>query len=209
MVLASHCILTYYGFWLPNEQRGSWSDFVRSWELLLSAGKATKIDSRRSVAHKKYDLRRRRETIQSLKYDPVKITGLQARAIARGFARAIGEAGYQIPACSILPRHTHLVVLRHERPVEQIIGHLKARATQQLRLEVLHPFEQFRDAAERIPSIWTHRAWKVFLDSNADIVRSIDYVRENPLKENKPTQVWPFLVSWPMQLKHTPRKRGR
>ena len=32
-VLAYHLILTAYGFWLPNDPRGSWSDFVRAWEL--------------------------------------------------------------------------------------------------------------------------------------------------------------------------------
>jgi len=43
MVLASHCTFTAYGFRLPNDPRGSWSDFVRAWDLLLS-GKATKTD---------------------------------------------------------------------------------------------------------------------------------------------------------------------
>ena len=33
MVRAYHAIFTTYGFWLPNDPRGSWSDFVRSWEL--------------------------------------------------------------------------------------------------------------------------------------------------------------------------------
>jgi hypothetical protein len=30
-----------YGFWLPNDPRDSWSDFVGSWEL-VRFGKATK-----------------------------------------------------------------------------------------------------------------------------------------------------------------------
>lgn len=33
MVHAYHVILPMYGFWLPNDPRGSWSDFVASWEL--------------------------------------------------------------------------------------------------------------------------------------------------------------------------------
>ena len=41
MVLAYHLIFTAYGFWLPNDPRGSWSDFVRAWELFIT-GKATK-----------------------------------------------------------------------------------------------------------------------------------------------------------------------
>jgi hypothetical protein len=49
MILAYHAVFTTYGFWLPNDPRGSWSNFVRAWEL-LHFGKATKTDSRRSVA---------------------------------------------------------------------------------------------------------------------------------------------------------------
>ena len=49
MVLAYHVIFGAYGFWLPNDPRGSWSDFVGAWEL-LRFGKATKTTERRSVA---------------------------------------------------------------------------------------------------------------------------------------------------------------
>lgn len=31
MILAFHSIISAYGFWLPNEPRGSWYDFVYSW----------------------------------------------------------------------------------------------------------------------------------------------------------------------------------
>jgi hypothetical protein len=54
-VIAYHVIVTNYGFWLPNDPRGSWSDFVRSWKLFLAAGPATKTDTRRSVANKGHD----------------------------------------------------------------------------------------------------------------------------------------------------------
>jgi hypothetical protein len=58
-VLAAHIILTVYGFWLPNDPRGSWSDFVAAWEL-LRFGKATKVDTRQSVAHVQHDQNLRR-----------------------------------------------------------------------------------------------------------------------------------------------------
>jgi hypothetical protein len=41
MIHAYHVILGTYGFWLPNDPRGSWSDFVGSWDL-ARFGKATK-----------------------------------------------------------------------------------------------------------------------------------------------------------------------
>ena len=33
MIHGYHVILPMYGFWLPNDPRGSWSEFVRKWEL--------------------------------------------------------------------------------------------------------------------------------------------------------------------------------
>jgi hypothetical protein len=32
-LLAAHIIFTAYGFWLPNDPRGSWSEWVAAWEL--------------------------------------------------------------------------------------------------------------------------------------------------------------------------------
>src|SRR3954451_23190906 len=127
MVLASPIIFTASGFWFPNDPRGSWYDFVRSWELLFF-GKATKTNERRSVAHRQHDKALCRAAKNALKYAPVKFTGRQALAVAKGFAKAIAESGYIVVACAILPDHVHMVVLRHVRLAERIIGHLKARA---------------------------------------------------------------------------------
>lgn len=33
MVRWYHAIFSAYGFWLPNDPRGSWSDFVRAWHF--------------------------------------------------------------------------------------------------------------------------------------------------------------------------------
>jgi hypothetical protein len=49
MILAAHVILSAYGFWLPSDPRGSWSDFVRAFDL-LRFGDATKTDERNSLA---------------------------------------------------------------------------------------------------------------------------------------------------------------
>jgi len=54
MVRAYHVIFIAYGFWLPNDPRGSWSDYVRSWEIFRH-GPATKTDLRRSHARDEHD----------------------------------------------------------------------------------------------------------------------------------------------------------
>ena len=48
MVHAYHVVLPAYGFWLPNDPRGSWSEFVGRWEL-LRFGRATKALPRRAL----------------------------------------------------------------------------------------------------------------------------------------------------------------
>src|SRR5688572_18560280 len=96
MILGLHSIISTYGFWLPNEPRGSWSDFVASWEL-HRYGPATKVTTHRSVAHRPYDRALKREMQRALKYDPVLLTGEQARIVGQSMQRV----PYPIHALSI------------------------------------------------------------------------------------------------------------
>ena len=58
MVRWYHLIMTAYGFWLPNDPRGSWSDFVGSWDLYRYRP-ATKVNDYRSYAHDPHDRAKR------------------------------------------------------------------------------------------------------------------------------------------------------
>jgi REP element-mobilizing transposase RayT len=186
MILAYHAIFGAYGFWLPNDPRGSWSDFVGAWEL-LRFGKATKTTELRSLAHVSHDRRLREEAKRALKFSPVQFSGRQALAVAQGFDRARSESGYTIYACAILPEHVHLVIGRNEqRRVERMVGHFKARATQELSASRLWPTDK--------RPVWGENTWKVFLDAPEDIAEAIKYVDENPVKEGKPKQRWSFVV---------------
>jgi REP element-mobilizing transposase RayT len=189
MVLASHVIFTAYGFWLPNDPRGSWSDFVGAWEL-LKFGRATKTESRRSVAAVDHDRSKRQAAKLALKRRPVRFTGRQALAIAHGFSIACGDAGYRLRALAIMPDHVHGVVGRHERSGPQIVGHLKSASTRQLRVEGLHPFD---DGSENLPTVWVARCWTVFLNSGDEIQRAVEYVNQNPVKAGLPPQSWSFV----------------
>jgi len=193
MILAFHTIFTAYGFWLPNDPRGSWSEFVRQWEL-VRFGKATGVDDNRCRARDAHDIRSRLDAKKALKHPPVLLTGPQARAVGRGFARAITEGGYVVHACSILPGHAHLVIARHPRNIRQIGGHLKARATHQLREERIDPMSDCVQHGQPIPSPWSRNAWNVFIDNDAHFRAAIEYVENNPLKEAKPHQRWSFVV---------------
>jgi REP element-mobilizing transposase RayT len=195
MVLAYHVILSAYGFWLPNDPRGSWSDFVRAWEIFRFGG-PTKVDTRRSVARRPHDAELRRAAKRALKYPPVLFTGEQARAIAWGFADAIAEAGYVIYACAIMPDHVHLVVARHARKIETVTAHLKAKATMRLTAESLHPLAAHPQKNGSFPSPWAARGWSVYLDSVEDILRAIPYVENNPTREGLPRQKWSLVTPY-------------
>ena len=110
MVHGYHLILPHYGFWLPNDPRGSWSEFVASWEI-ARFGETTRHLEQRTLAMLSADeLALREAARQALHYPPVTLTGSQALSIANGFKDQAIKSDYAIWACSILPEHTHLVV---------------------------------------------------------------------------------------------------
>jgi len=195
MIRGYHAVFTPYGFWLPNEPRGSGSDFIRSWEL-LRFGKATKVDTRRSVAGASHNLRQREAAKAALKYPPVLFTGEQALSIAWGFDDAIKRSGYVLHACSIMPDHVHIVVAPHRHRVETIVGQLKGAATKRLTRDGLHPFAHCRTKTGELPTPWVRKGWRVYLNEVADVRRAICYVQANPIREGKRRQSWPFVVAY-------------
>jgi REP element-mobilizing transposase RayT len=192
-VRAYHVIVTAYGFWLPNDPRGSWSDFVRVWELTCF-GRATKTSARRSVANTPHNRELRMEAKQALARQAVCFTGRQTLVIAEGFGKWATKSGAKVMACSILPEHVHFVIGRHRYRIEQVANLLKGEATKSLSHVGLHPFQSdpYRDGT--LPSPWARKCWKVFLTSDEDIGRAIAYVEQNPIKEGKRRQVWPFVT---------------
>ncbi len=193
MILGFHTIVSAYGFWLPNDPRGSWSDFIRQWEL-LRFGKATMVSDNRCRSRDEHDIRSRIRAKRALRYPIVRFTGKQARAIGHGFARAMREGGYSVHACSILPTHVHLIIGPHSRNIRRIAGHLKARATRQLNTEHLHPLAKFASADKPAPSPWARYPWTIYVDTRKHLRSAITYVENNPLKERKPRQHWSFVT---------------
>jgi REP element-mobilizing transposase RayT len=188
MVRGYHIIFSAYGFWLPNDPRGSWSDFVGAWELFLAGGKATKTDVRHSVARTPHDREKRLAAKAALSRPAVKFDGTQARAIGRGFANYVAKSGLSVWACSIMPEHVHLVTGPFRVPAEKLVIQLKGAATEQLIAEKLHPFAGNAKC-------WTRGEWKVFLFTDEDILRAIRYVENNPVKDGKRAQTWSFVTS--------------
>src|SRR6266542_1178861 len=157
-VLAYHVIFGAYGFWLPNDPRGSWSDFVAAWELFRAGGPATKTTTRRSVAGAPHDAAARRRVKEALKYPAVVFNGYQALSVAHGFAGMVEKSAYRIHACSILPEHVHLVLGRHPYRVEQMVRLLKAEASSELAADGRHPLAPWPQEDGSLPTPWARKS---------------------------------------------------
>ena len=192
MIHGYHVIWGTYGFWLPNDPRGSWSDFVYAWEL-ARFGKATKSLELLDVDPVQYALWRNTAR-RALKYPAVTLTGRQAFEAAMGFKHFIEKSHLTVWAFSILREHVHFVLGRHRYKIEYAANLLKGEATRRLADLGLHPMSDFRDATGRLPSMWGENQWKIYLDTEESIENAIRYVEENPKRENLKPQKWSFVT---------------
>ena len=194
--LAYHVLFTTYGFWLPNEERGSGSDFVRA-DHLTKFGPPTKLHSRRrSRAYEPYDPEIRRMARESLKYPYVEFDGRQAQAVGLGFKDEIERYGGTIYACAIMDTHVHQVIGPHRYDIRRFAGRLKGAATKRLRAEGLHPLQEHPLRDGRLPSPWARLEWVVFLWTEEDVSRAIRYVEQNPIKKALRPQRWSFVTPY-------------
>jgi len=193
MVIAYHVIFGMYGFWLPNDPRGSWSTFVGSWDLYWQGGGASKVTARRSHAWDTHDVSFRREVKSHLKFSPVRLTGEQALVVGRSFGQTIRKAALNVLACAILPEHVHMVVRRHQLNIERIVGRFKQNAQIALVDSGLHPLNGQLDHRQRTPTAFSAGCWRCFIESEKYLKSAVDYVERNPLKEGKPKQRWSFV----------------
>jgi len=193
MVRWYHAIYTAYGFWLPNDPRGSWSDFVGSWELYKFGGAATKTTARRSVAAAPHNIQKRLETKNQLKFAPVRFDDAQRQSIAAGIAQVCAECNIQLLACAIGYDHVHGVVGRNEKTIEDIVRRFKSRTTQHMNRDGCHPMRQTPNPDGTFHSPWAEGCWHVFINDERQLAAAIDYVNRHPEKEGLAPQRWPFI----------------
>jgi hypothetical protein len=191
-VIAYHLILTCYGFWLPNDPRGSGSIEVWS-EALRQFGPATKVNSQRSVAGKPHDKNLRRAAKKALKHPPIRFTGLQAQTAVAGFQNYIEAHELRCYACAILPDHAHLVLSGIRRPIEKTAIGFKSAAVHELLVRSLHSYQEIDEAMR--PKIWARGCRHIFLFDDQGIRRSERYTNDNPLNYGLKRQHWSFVRS--------------
>jgi len=191
-IIAYHIVMTTYGFWLPNDPRGSGSFEVRA-EWLQPFGKATGTTRGARLALSEQQWQNMAEAKRSLKFPPVVLDGHQALSVIRGFAIAV--QGIDIYACAVMPEHVHIVTGLLQ-DVDNFVQSLKERSDGQLKTDNRFPHYTAADADER-KTIWAERHWKKYIYETEDLLHAIQYAEQNPIKAGLKPQRWAFVRDFP------------
>jgi REP element-mobilizing transposase RayT len=207
IVIAHHLIWTAYGWWLPNDPRGSGSQVIRR-DVLAELGELHR--GRKQIQPVSGEIRTFYDSAAPKLTHPLReFSAAEIDTIADAFADAIANYRYTCYACAILPDHVHILIRKHKNKAEDMIANLQAISRSRLR-------EGFAHFAGH--PVWGGGGWKVFQDHPDDVRRTIGYINDNPTKHRLPPQRWPFVKEydgWPLHPGHSPnspyvkRLRGR
>lgn len=197
LVIAYHLIWTAYGWWLPNDPRGSGSKEVAD-DVIADLGKLhygrKRAQPTGKVVREFYE-----RAAAVLKFPLLGFDEVARAAIAEAFALAIEENHYTCYACAIMPDDVHMLFRKHKHTAEEMAQTLKDSSRSRL-----------SNMGLRTPDhpTWTDgHGWSVFLDHPREIRRTIPYIEENPVKIGLPRQNWPFVRpydNWPLHAGHSP-----
>jgi REP element-mobilizing transposase RayT len=196
IVIAHHLIWTAYGWWLPNDPRGSTSRAIAG-DVIAELGELHY--GRRAVQPASREIRQFYERAREvLKFPLLELSDGDIRQVGEAFAEAVVAHRYTCYACAIMPDHVHVLVRKHRHKAEEMIENLQEASRLWLcgcggRAET-HP-------------VWCGGGWKVFLDSPEDVRRTIRYITQNPVKLRLPPQQWSFVREydgWPLHPGHDP-----
>jgi REP element-mobilizing transposase RayT len=192
MVIAYHLIWTLYGWWLPNDLRGSTSRVIRN-DLLKELGELH--FGRKKVQPATRDLKaffvRASEV---LKYPLLTLGPEEYQLVAAAMRDVIKRNQYTCYACALMPDHVHIAIRKHRDFAEDMIA-----SFQDATRAALQATDKWRDHP-----VWGGLGWKVFLDSTDDVWRTIPYIKNNPRKIHLPNQTWDFVElynNWPLHKK--------
>jgi REP element-mobilizing transposase RayT len=206
VVIAHHLIWTAYGWWLPNDPRGSTSHRIRQ-NIVTSLGEIH--HGRKTVQPAGWEIRAFYNKAPSvLKHALLTISPDEREIIAASFAETIAARKYTCYACAIMGDHVHMLIRKHRDTAEQMIANLQESSRDALRRHGSRPSDH---------PVWGGPGWKVFQDHPDDIRRTIPYIEDNPVKMRMPRQQWAFIKDydgWPLHEGHNPnspyakRQRG-
>lgn len=182
MVAGYHLIWTAYGWWLPNDPRGSGSHELRVDKI---EGLGEIHFGRKAIQPLRAELRKFYEQAQDLlKHPLLTFDDEDVALIGKTIGKVIAERKYTCYSFAAMPDHVHLLIRRHKDKAEETIEAFQTETRTALieskKRTLTHP-------------VWGGPGWKVFLNSQRDFIRTIEYIRLNPVKIDKPEQKWDFV----------------
>jgi REP element-mobilizing transposase RayT len=193
MVLGYHLVATAYGWWLPNDLRGSTSRTIRN-DILRELGELHY--GRKRVQPASRDIRAFYERAREvLKHELLEFSEADRLVVAEAFGDAINRNRYTCYACALMRDHVHLCIRKHKHQAEEMIANLHEASRLLLIARGLRPADH---------PVWGGPGWKVFLDSTDDLWRTVGYIEQNPSKSHQAPQHHPFVTTydnWPHHLK--------
>ncbi len=197
IVIAHHIMWTLYGWWLPNDPRGSTSNAIRS-DWVAELGDVHQ--GRKQVQPAGWEIRAFYQQAADVLKHPLLSFSCDELAVVGGvLGDVISELNYTCYACAVMPDHVHLVVRKHRDKAEEMIEGVQALSRERLGevgvREVGHP-------------TWTRGGWKVFLDHPDEVWRTVRYVEANPVKMGLAGQAWDWVTAydnWPLHEGHSER----
>ena len=197
MIIAHHLMWTAYGWWLPNDPRGSTSHTIRC-DLIAELGELHQ--GRKRVQPASADIKRFYEIACGVLAHPLlEFSGKEAKVIGDALAQTVRRLRYTCYACAVLPDHVHVLIRKHRDRPEEMIRHFQESSMSLLREG------GFRSANH---PVWGGPGWKVFLDQPDEVRITIGYIRKNPLRIGLPEQHWSFVKeydNWPLHRGHNPK----
>ncbi len=186
MVAGYHLIWTVYGFWLPNNPRGSTSSEVRIAAIkdLGPLHYGRKANQPASAEIKDF----RTKALDALKHPVLTLDDEGIALVGAIIGREIAAKEYVCYACAVMPDHVHLLIRRSRDWAEDMVAHFQETTRSEL-IEV----------GMRSPThpVWTKGpSWKGFLNSARDFERTIGYIRANPEVIGRPEQTWDFVTAY-------------
>jgi len=196
IVIAYHLIWTAYGWWLPNDPRGSMSKEIAG-NVIADLGKLhfgrKRIQPSSKSIRDFYDRAR-----NILKFPLLTFERAERECVAEAVDRAIVEYRYKCYALAVMPDHVHALIRKHKHDAEQMIENLQEFSRKLVRERGFRTYDH---------PVWGDPGWKVFLDHPDDVWRTIRYVNQNPLKMRMPAQQHAFVSqydNWPLHRGHSP-----
>ncbi|MEM6391905.1 MAG: transposase [Planctomycetota bacterium] len=144
---------------------------------------------KRSLAANKHDHGLRRRAKSRLKREPVRLTGVQARAVGTGIGTFAADHGLVLRAMAVMPDHVHLVVdVVPGMTGRSVIVRLKSAATRAMNDTGIHLYRV--DSSGRMPTPWARGGWDRFLHTESEVAGAVRYVESNPERSGMPRQAW-------------------